>query len=340
MKAINIFQTIRDTTHRIEPFHSQFLGDALRTSLAADRSEGRSLFNDIWKLCAPADWDPPKNANVSNESPLEGAQRIDILIEDQETGRVVGIEVKTSSASARPGQLEGYLEGLRNKHDDEKIAIAYLTPFNRQHAESIIGENAGTHSTVKEFEEFHRSFDRACHVSWLDVAEIEWGGIDIWSQHQSYVRNKMAAPDRLRNPRSRNRSLDKFFSGDAVEAFWEALPKSNIDNADDGAIIDLESFEGSPTELAEALTILIMDDEYVARRVRTDRFDEKLRQRFLKSKHREFHEAMFDLSRRFDHVWVQGKKDYGLRVAHQHHPSGVSLVRSRGPRYLLIGQPR
>ena len=313
MTAINIFQTIKDTTHRIEPFHSQFLGDALRASLAADRREGRSLFNDIWKLCAPADWNTPKSAKVSNESPLKGAQRIDILIEDEETGRVVGIEVKTSSASAQPGQLEGYLEGLRTKHDDEKIAIAYLTPFNRQHAESIIGGNAGTLSTVKVFEEFHRSFDQARHVSWLDVAEINWDGVEIWSQHQSYVRKKMAAHRRLKNPRSRNRSLDEFFSGDAVEAFWDALPNSNRDNADDGAIIDLELFEGSPTELAEALTILIRDDEYVARRVKTDLFDEQLRRRFLKSKHREFHEAIFNLSGRFDHVWVQGKKDYGLR---------------------------
>ena len=103
MTELNIFQTIRNTTHRIEPFHSQFLGDALRASLAGDRS----LFEGIWNLCAPADWAPPQSAEVTNESRLVGAQRIDILIVDKATGCVVGIEVKTSRASARSGQLEG-----------------------------------------------------------------------------------------------------------------------------------------------------------------------------------------------------------------------------------------
>ena len=125
-----------------------------------------------------------------------------------------------------------------------------------------------------------------------------------------------------------------------MEAFWDALPKGNRDNSDECMIVDLESFEGSPTELAEALTILITDDDYVARRAKTDRFDEQLRQSFLQSTHREFHEAMFDLSRRFDHVWVQGERNYGLRVAHKHHLSGVSLVTSRDPNCLLIGRRR
>ena len=56
METLNIFQTIKCTTHRIEPFHAQFLGDALRASLTEDRS----LFDGIWNLCAPADWRPTK----------------------------------------------------------------------------------------------------------------------------------------------------------------------------------------------------------------------------------------------------------------------------------------
>ena len=134
------------------------------------------MFDGIWNLCAPADWAPPGSAAVTNESPLVGAQRIDILIVDKETGLVVGIEVKTSRASARSGQLEGYLEGLRKDHDEDKIAIAYLTPFNRRHAEAIIGEDAGALSTVMVFEAFRSTFERARHVSWLDVAGIDWDG--------------------------------------------------------------------------------------------------------------------------------------------------------------------
>ena len=113
MSATNIFESIGKTTHCIEPFHSRFLGDALCASLRGDRA----LFEGIWNLCAPADWEPPQSAQVDTEYTLDGAQRIDLLIVDRETGRVVGIEVKTSRASARSGQLEGYLEGLRKKHD-------------------------------------------------------------------------------------------------------------------------------------------------------------------------------------------------------------------------------
>ena len=92
--------------------------------------------------------------------------------------------------------------------------------------------------------------------------------------------------------------------------------------------------------LSRALGILVEDDEYVARRTRSDRFDEALRQRFLKSPYRQFHKSMFDLSRRFDHVWVQGERNYGLRVAHNDHPGGVSLVTSQDEGRLVIGRRR
>ena len=278
---------------------------------------------------------------VTNESPLDGAQRIDILIVDEETGRVVGIEVKTSRASARSGQLEGYLEGLRKDHDEEKIAIAYLTPFNRRHAEAIIGEDAGALSTVTVFEAFRRTFERARHVSWLDVARIDWDGGGIWSQHRAYVTGRMASADRLKGALSRNRSFDGFFSPEAVEAFWDALvPLSGCTRTDDGAVIDLKAFEGSAGDLALALAILIKDDEYVVRRTRADRFDEALRQRFLESPYRQFHESMFGLSCSFDRVWVQGERNYGLRVAHKDHSSGVSLVTSQDEDRLVIGRRR
>ena len=366
MTAINIFQTIKDTTHRIEPFHSQFLGDALRASLAGDRS----LFEEIWNLCTPVDWAPPKNAKVKNEFKLDGGQRIDILIKDKDKdkdkdkklGYRVGIEVKTSRASARAGQLEAYLAGLKKKYAVEQIAIAYLTPFNRPRAEEIIKEmnrnsservvhgNADALSTVMVFEKFRKSFDPtlARHVSWLDVAEIEWEGGEIWNQHQSYIRTKIASPDELERALSRNRLLDEFFSEQAVEDFWEslwvALPKSERKRTGEPVIIDLDSFEGGPEKLVHALTFLIEDDEYVdRRRERPNRFDDDAsRQGFLNSASRycRFHEAMFGLTRRFKYVWVQGEKNYGLRVAHKDHSSGVSLVTSQGKNRLTIGRRR
>ena len=345
MSALNIFQTIRNATHRIEPFHSQFLGDALNASRVGDRA----LFDGVWNLCAPNDWAPPQNAKVSNEFELDGAQRIDILIEDNETGRVVGIEVKTSRASARAGQLEGYLQGLRNKgYADEKIAVAYLTPFNRSRAEEVIKADgqiqavAGALSTVRVFESFRRAFERSRHVSWLDVADIEWaGGGASWSQHQSYVRDKMAAPDRLKGALTRNRSFDGFFGDEAVEAFWDALlPLSGVGSTENGATIDLKEFGDNAGELAGALKFLITDDEFVVRSSRDDRFDATLRKRFLVSPYSEFHKAVFELAEEFKHVWLQGKRNYGLRVAHKNHSGGVSLLTSQDVNRLIVGRRR
>lgn len=353
MTSLNIFQCIENTTRRIEPFHSQFLGDALKASLKGDRT----LFDGVWRLCAPADWNPPQDAKVKNEFKLDGGHRIDILIKDIANGWRVGIEVKTSRASARPEQLKDYLKGLRKKYDDGVIAIAYLTPFNRPRAEQIIqsinaSRNAGDPefqgdvaalSTVKEFEKFKGCFDRAKHVSWLEVADIVWDGGEIWHQHQSYVRNQIASPEKLKTAFTRNRLFGDFFSEKAFDKFWNALPSEVRDRADGGVDLDLgslgETFEAA--ELARALTILIQDDESVAHgKSRNDQFDEELRRRFLDSEHRKIHEAIFDLSHRFEYVWVQGVRNYGLRVAHKHHSSGVSVVTSRDESRLIIGGRR
>lgn len=345
MPPLNIFQTIRNTTHRIEPFHSQFLGDALNASRVGDHA----LFDGVCNLCTPDDWAPPRDAKVSNEFELDGAQRIDILIEDNETGRVVGIEVKTSRASARAGQLEGYLQGLQNRgYADEKIAVAYLTPFNRSRAEEIIKEDsqiqadAGALSTVKVFESFRRAFEQSRHVSWLDVADIEWaGGGASWSQHRSYVQDKMAAPDGLKVALTRNRSFDGFFDDEAVKAFWDILlPLSGVSSTENGATIDLEDFGGTAVELAGALKFLITDDEFVVRSSRDDRFDATLREPFLESCYSEFHEAVFELSEEFKRVWLQGKQNYGLRVAHKNHSGGVSLLTSQDVDRLIVGRRR
>lgn len=340
MTGPNVFESIRKTTHRIEPFHSQFLGDALDASLAGDRR----LFDEIWGLCAPVDWAPPAHANVSTEFVLDGAQRIDVLIEDRDTGRVLGIEVKTSRASARAGQLEGYLEGLRNKGNEaENIALAYLTPFNRRRAERVVGDHAGTLSTVRVFEEFQRAFDRSRHVSWLDIADLDWdAGGEIWSQHRAYVRDHMANGDTLKGSLERNRSLYEFFSAEAVEDFDYALQAlSGGDHSDDGALIELANLGSDGRDLTRALAILIEDDENVApHRVVEDRFDDALRTQFLKSPNSEVHKAVFALAREHRHVWVQGTGNYGLRVAHKRTSGGVSLVTSQGVDRLKIGGRR
>ena len=106
MTNLNTFVTICRTTRRIEPFHSQFLTDALNESLSNDRT----LFDRVWKLATPKGWKAPKKPHVKSEYSFcesGGGQRIDICIVDGVANRVVGIEVKTSAGSVKEGQLEG-----------------------------------------------------------------------------------------------------------------------------------------------------------------------------------------------------------------------------------------
>lgn len=338
MRAINIFDVIGETTRRIEPFHSEFLAEALRVSATGNRS----LFDAVWKLAAPDEWDIPHEPRIESEERLKDGKRIDICIFDESQGRLVGIEVKTTKASAETGQLEAYLEGLCTKYgygknDEDCVAIAYLTPFNRKRA----GDNADSLPTVRIFDEFAKDFRNAVHISWLDIADIAWDGNELWKQHQAYVHQRIANYGNLRSFVSRDRSFDKFFSNEAVEGFWAALPSEGERTPGAGVMINLASAELDPARLVRALEILVMDEENVsAGSVRHDEFPEDLRQRFLDSEFGNVHRAIFDLPARHGHVWLAGRGDYGLRVAHRRHGSGVSLLRSKGEQCLLIGQPR
>ena len=339
---VDIFRTIETATRqRMERIHSQFLGDALRDSIEGDRS----LFDGVWGLCAPEAWETPRDAEILNELRLNGGQRIDLAIRDSDSDRVLGIEVKTAERSAEAGQLECYLQGLlANTKNVEDIAIAYLTPFNRERAERAIGDRAGLLRTVRFFDEFAVGFEQARHVSWLDVADIEWDGRAIWQQHTSYVQERMACDKDLKVRDKRTRALSDFFGGEAAEEFWNELDPIMGKEINGRVSIDLESIakqgeaavEEAVERLKRALTILIEADDSVAHLSRLDSFDELLRERFLKSACRAFHEMLFGLAVRFEPVWVHGKKEYGLRVANRCPGGKYSLVTSDGPGRLIV----
>ena len=331
---VNIFETIREVTHRTEPFHSQFLADVLSASIHGDRS----LFDTVWRLAAPDAWEPPNRPEVHTEHGTGAGRRIDIcIIDDSGTReRVLGIEVKTSSASAQPGQLEAYRQGLSQRYQGASIAIAYLTPFNRERA----GPLADGLPTIRVFEEFASSVENARHLSWLDIAGIEWDGRDIWRQHQSYVRYNIASEEHLKSAALRNQAFDEFFGAEASGRFWDALVEMGVSPDEAGAEIDLIQLNADENSLARAFEILIEDGEGVADTEKSDRFTDDQRQPFITSMFREFHAALFGLSRRYPNVWVQGEKDYAIRIAHSRYGSGVSLVRSRNKAILETGRPR
>ena len=327
MESLNIFETIRRAQPgRTEPFHSQFLADSLAESLKPARD--RSLFEIVWRLTAPREWCIPRDARVDSEVTVAYG-RIDICLFDTLNRRVVGIEVKTTEASAERGQLEKYRTGLERRYSDCSVAITYLTPFNRERA----NEAADSLPTVSIFEEFSQDAPHARHVSWLDLADIAWDGRELWKQHRSYLRSRISSPEMLQIAQS-TRSFHEFF-GEIADDFWMNLKDLGVEPSDKGATIEHARFRCTSTiveKLVCAFEVLIIHGDGVSRQAqKQDKLPEQERTRFLKSPFGEIHAALFDLSRRFPHVWVQGKRDYGIRVAHSDHKSsGVSLVRSRG----------
>lgn len=343
MEDLNIFKSIRKATKRIEPFHSQFLADALQASRIGDRS----LFNEIWKLVAPCGWEVPDDPEIKSEDrDAESGRRIDITIRDKPRSRVVGIEVKTSDSSAKAGQLEGYQQDLESneRNAGSEIAIAYLTPFNPVRA----GDKAGQLKAVQMFEAFESSGKNAKHVSWLDVAEIPWDGNELWKQHQRYILECVSSRKNLIVTTSRDRSLDEFFGADVVERFWYALASLGVHPSNGGTTIDLKDLKGDPESLANAFKVLI-DSENVSRgATRNDTVLPEVRQRFRESSCGAFHGALFALSDRYPYLWLRGtkkndgpvaKKNYGL-VAACKKPRDVSLVTSKASDLIEIGRRR
>lgn len=333
---MNIFETISDVTNRYEPFHSQFLTDALKSSIDGDDS----LFRAVWQLSAKPGWESPDDAEVSAEEVIEQG-RVDIVIaSDNPVKRVVGIEVKTVDASVHEGQLKGYLEGLRQKFPAHDVQIAYLTPFNRKRA----GDVADSLRSVREFEEFLGCLTHARHVSWLDIAEISWDGNALWKKHQDFVRNHISAERKLWGIHSADRQFETFFGEESSSHFWEALRRIGIVPNENGARIDMTSLScdlpSFSNSLIRALGILLDGENVSANARRPSAFDEVLRPRFLESKYGKVHETLFRLADRCDFVWIEGSYDYAVRVAHRNHRSGVSLLRSSGPEVLLTGQRR
>ncbi len=334
---MNIFETIRKVTSGYEQYHSQFLADALVESLSGDRS----LFDEVWKITAPSDWEIPDHADITSEEVVERG-RVDICIRCvAPKDRAIGIEVKTVDASAHPGQLEKYLDALEKKYPQSEIRIAYLTPFNRERA----GDAAAQLRTIRVFEEFLEVFPSARHVSWLDIADIPWDCNDLWVQHQAFVVERISPKEKLRVNNASNQELAYFFGEEPVERFWDAMGILGIYEGENGAEVDLsEHSRDLPSfarELARAFEILIESDKVSGNAVKHDKFSEELRQPFLQSQYREVHATLFGLSQLFSCAWVEGKRDYGVRVAHKEkRSSGVSLLRSYGQNRIGFGMPR
>jgi len=322
--SLNIFGVIGLTTRRVEPFHSMFLVEALKHSLNGDRG----LFDRFWSSATADVWAVPSSPTVVAEDVI-GRMRVDVVIRDESSRTCLGIEVKTEDGSAREGQLADYQEGLSAKYPDHEVHMAYLTPLNRSRA----SEEARLLHSVAEFDSFAETHPEAVHMSWLDVADIEWaGGGEIWNSHQQYLRDVVC-----RRRTNERRGLDKFFGADAVDEFWEAIATSGAPGV--AGDIQLETITNT-SAFIDAFRVLIEGTASRKDKARADRFNADLRARFLVSDFRGIHSNLFDLAVEYPWVWIEGDRNYGIRVAHPDVPRGVSVCTSRSESLLRIGQER
>ena len=322
-----------------EVFHSEFLGVAIRTSLNGDKS----LFIDILDRCALKGWVRSRDAWVETEHGLGGSQRIDILIGDAKTGHVIGIEVKTTDESVQEKQLEDYRSKLCEEYGEENVAMVFLTPFNYDRAEAVHEGGAEMIRAVEAFNGLSDDLDRVHHLSWRDVAEIDWvEGGELWKQHQAHVRGQLAADRNVTDLLARSRTFSEFFGKKAAHEFTKALASRGTRPYKGGVEVDLRQYGGKPHELEAAVRTLIEQGEGVVCTKKTGKyFPDRLRQEFVDTVGvGEFHRALFRIAAQLEHVWLEGSNDYGLRVAHRCKNGSVSLVTSRGVGRLRIGQRR
>ena len=324
----NIFEVIRSVSSRVEPYHSAFLAAMLRSSLTSDRR----LFDAFWRMATPG-WQCPEGEVAIRLEDVVQTGRVDLTLLEGDT-RVLGVEVKTRETSTTSGQLARYHQGLEEKYTGRDLAIAYLTPFNSHRA----GDGASALPSVREFRKFSKTFPQSQHMSWLDLAEVDWDGGELWEQHRAYVRSRIASRQQLEKwLGGRSRELSHFFGPVAAEEFDEQLGAAVGDL--DGYVLDLDQVQG-PAAFASAFRVLIESDAVRSAKGRPNTFDDASRERFLTAGTASVHRAIFALAAEYPNVWIEGRVDYGLRVAHPDHRGGVSLVTSRGVERFEVGRPR
>ena len=305
---MNIFQTIGRTTARIEPFHSRYLADALSASHEGDQVLIRRFLGLVTERFK-AEGLPPELA-IGAETVVRSG-RVDITIHDPAAHFVLGIEVKTTEASSEKGQLSRYHDDLKALSPGADVQMVYLTPFNKTHSPDRASRS------LTEFES-HVSVHRgASHISWLQVADIDWvQGGDTWNQHRAYVKDVICAE----RPSSK-RQLDSLFDAQPVAEFWTEL-ESSAPAYIDGRL-EFEDVEDTG-RLISAFQILVEASKPDNIRNRTNSLHGDIRDRYLRSDYGEIHAGLFALADT-EWAWVSGKQRYGLRVSHSQHSSGVSL---------------
>jgi len=323
---VNIFEIHRRTTSRIEPFHTAYLASCLKDS--------QELLGKFWALATSEnpDWPVPStHARVVEEDILDDGKRVDIVVSDSSSGRLIAVEAKTTDSSVKPGQLDDYLTRLKAKYPGHKIWITYLTPFNTNNKpKGSRGQEA-----IKEFQRFNRDYAPSSHLSWVEVAGLVWQGNDsVWSQHVEYIRETIC----IEPPRKVGwGSLDQDLGWEIMRDFWNEIGKTGF-QADNG-VLTLKP-DNNPEALAGALKLLLSSEKVRSKSKGRRTVAEGVTYEIVKSTYGQFHQQVFQLLDEYTFLGIRGKKGYGLTLPVQgvHRVVSICTSKLRHPERLTIGR--
>jgi hypothetical protein len=325
-------------TRRVEPFHSQ----TLAWFLDVDRSLCRAFLMNFVPdefLNATGLLDAADSLEVTSEDVLEAGDRIDVTLVGP--GGLVGIEVKTTDASATSGQMARYYDQLvereRRQNSHRPVHLVYVTPFTAmREADAVSVQRL---ATVREYERFVSGRPgSATHASWSDVVNLypleradSLGA--AMRDHRAHVRSIICSPERLR-AHGRARGLDIFLGEVAVQRFFDAVDAAGVvydDSPGGDLVFPLAQPDQQVDAMLDALVGLLDAAKRSVARPRQDRIGRSgLLDDYRGGPHGRFHRRLFEAVSVRGWAWLGGRASLGVRVVHPDHSSGVSLCTLTG----------
>jgi hypothetical protein len=331
---VNIFEIIEGVTSRIEPFHSVFLTEALRTN--------REFRKRFIELVLPSDLIldfnqfPTENVLIiKSEESFEDQKRIDVFIQDRISKLIIGIEVKTTDSSVSNNQLSDYSKGMCEKYPDYQIIMVFLTPFNANNLpEDISPLKINAIQKFLEFKEKEPDI-LSVHINWRDIVNLYKDSIglqnSLYSQHKDYICKKVINVSLLRtriDNIEQNRGLVQFFGTDTFEEFIEYLKDEKLFFQEDDKkyLFPLEQNKENYEKLIESIQILIKSDQLIKKKSKKNEVIDELLNEYENGNYGEFFITLFSILETFPFIWLKGKKRIGVRALHySHKSSGVSI---------------
>jgi hypothetical protein len=300
----------------------------LRAKLRRDVTYGVAA----WDACVGADpgWPAPVVLDVFVEEHLGESRRVDLHMGSRGLGQVVVVEVKVDESAVRAGQLLDYAYRLDRKYGVGGWRLVLLSPYTSARG----AEAALVLPSVSEVEAVRAVYPTVRHLSWLDIIELPTAGVDpVWASFCEYVRQVVCRPRRQAGDTFA--TLANFFPEHVVANFAARLDIAGLEVGPNGQV-DLRRIADAKA-VAAAIATLLDSTDTTTISARSSRFDQ--RAPFLDSEWGQVHRELFRLVDSHRGAWLEGQRDYAVRVSPRKDGKrwkSVSVVRSRGMDTLLL----